>query len=120
MKTSLKNVVIGDISICTDKLEHLGNDDEIISSYRSKACEKDVVLVKDNFGSYVRFEDVEDMGSLALSLYGATTRYKSAPKSLKDKFVSNTRSLFPDASSEPCTVKDMILCVNDFKNSCDL
>lgn len=120
MKISLKNIIIGDIYMCSQLTENVDTNNEIVTTYNSKPCEENAILVKDKFDTYFRFEDFEDMGSLALSLYGAAFRFPSKPKAIKQKFVANTRPLFPDATDEKFSSKEIITIVNDYIHQCEV
>lgn len=117
MKISFKDVVTGNICVCTQQTETLDEDDMIVTDFNSRICEQNIIFIKDKFGSYVRFDDVAQMGSLALSLYGAAQRLKPAPQKIKDKFVANLTPLFPDATNEMVSVKEVIKSVHSLNSN---
>ena len=120
MKISLKDIVVGDICICTEKAEYIDEKDEPQTSYKGKVRQKDVILVKDKFNSYIHFEDLEELGSIALILFGSTIRLKLEPKNLKDKFISNIHPLFQNANNEMYTIQEVIASVNSLTDTCNI
>lgn len=91
MKILGKNVYIGNLLICTEYTSRIigGFEDCHVGekSHVGEILEKNVLFIQDKNGLFVKVQDTEGLGSIALKVFGAAPRYKTSPHDAGDQYI---------------------------------
>lgn len=119
MKILGKDVYIGNLCICTEYTSHIIGDFKDIhigeKSHKGKVLEKDILFIKDKNGMYVDARDTAGIGSLAIKVYGAATRYTRTPHEAGDQYIAVSHYFNESQFDDQFDIKELLNIAKDLK-----
>ena len=125
MKILGKNVYIGKKCICTeftrevDDLETLHTHEK---SHKGVVFEENILFIKDKTNNFVDVNEIASIGTIALKVYGAATRWSPSPQKAGSKYIEAKPYFCENEQDSIFELKYLISVARELKddlNSCN-
>ena len=122
MKILGKNVFIGNLCLCTKYTTEIIEEFEdgtymTRTKFSGKPIKENLVLIQDKHGYFLDIHETESLGTLAVSMYGAATRWTNRPLKCEDIYIDNLENYFSLEDQEnEFTIKELLQIVKNDNN----